>query len=671
MKERAKATGSPKVGVGEIDTRAPFQSVKDAVSLFGEGAFSGEKPAIRKAKPHSTDRVLAKESQFHLAEKELSKLKERLRNAENTKAEALAELEKARHTVDDLTQKLKIITESKEAAVKDTDAAKNQARELEEAKGDILGAVRGVHNHDLESAREQYSFSLSALNIAKQELVNIRQDFEASLELKVVAAKQAAEAETVMKVQTEKAHELSKEISETKKAVEQIRQASLEVQQEHAEIFAEKDTRRQSHKAQLQEFAEKLQEAKKDFDPEVAKNLEAQLAQATSEIGALQKEIEVAQASDVDSVRTSGSDVDGAKELLHKVLEEEIALKSLLESLKSELETLRKEHAELKEKEAETESIAGNFHVKLRKSKAELEAVLAEEATTQSAADDMLATLNQLVSETENARCEAEEMKIKAEELQKEAAATRVCLKEAEEQLKAAVQEADEAKAAEEWALAQIHNLSERANAARSSTSESGANITISREEFESLNRKVEESEKLTEMKVAAATAQVEAVKASENEALQRLAAAEKEITETKAATEEAFKKSEMAEAAKRAVEGELRRWREREQKKAAEAAARILTETQTQVQVKEREQAPVVTQAWTQPLVQQVATIPSPAHYKAQKQSPSQKVKKMERVRTSVPKKTILPTISSIFQRKKSQIEVGSPSFLPGESPF
>jgi DNA repair exonuclease SbcCD ATPase subunit len=645
-KKGQNAMDPHKVEVGEIDTSAPFQSVKDAVSLFGEGTFSGERPAIRKVKPHSEERVLAKDTQLHLLQKEINKLKEQLKNAETTKSQALSELENAKITVGDLNGKLKSASESKDSAIKATEAAEGQAKQFVEANnGSLPESDIGTEKPDLEK-REQYATVMSALDAAKQELRKIRQDCDASLEEKLAAIHRAAEAENAAKVNMEKVGELSKGISAVHESIGQVKLAALQAQQEHGKIFSEKDIIKQSYKSTLEESTKKLVALRNQFDPEVSRNLESELAETMNEIGDLQKQMENAKASDLNSVNVVTSGLDGAKESLQKVAEEESSLRSLLESLKLELENVRKEHTEVKEKEAETEYIAGNLHVKLRKSKSELEACLAEESKTRGLTEEMIATLRQLSAETENAQREAEEMKNKAEELKNAAEATRIHLEEAEKKLKIATEQAEEAKAAEAKALDQIKTVSETTHAARSSISESGAKITLSRQEFESLSRKVEESDKLSDMKVAAAMAQVEAVRASEFEALQRLEVTQNEIEDMKAATDEALRRAEMAEAAKKAVEGELRRWREREQKKAAEAASRILAETQ-------------------------ISAEPSPRHYRIHKQSPTGKnleVRKLEKERSFISKKVLLPTISGIFHRKKNQIEGGSPSYLPGE---
>ncbi|MFS7928956.1 putative WEB family protein [Helianthus anomalus] len=633
-KDRQNKTDSPKVEVGEIDTRAPFQSVKDAVNLFGEGAFSGEKVAIKKIKPHSAERVLVKETKLHLAQKELYKLKERLNSAETTKTGALTELERAKRTVDDLKKKLETVNAAKEAAIKAAEAANSQAKQFETGETNSNGGLK----QDLDNTKQQYAVVFTELDAAKQELTRIRHDREAALEEQNAAVKQETEAELIKKVNLDRAGEISKEIMSVRKTIEQVKLVTMEAQQEQEKVFEEKNVQKLSHKAALEESAKKLLALREQFNPEMSKDLETQYEQTMSEIKRLQTEMENLRASDLDSLKTVTLELDGAKESLQKMVEEENTLKKLLESLKVELENVKKEHEELKATGVETEAVVANLNSKLHKSKIELENACVEEAKVTAASDEMMQTVQQLISESEKAKRESEEMKAKAEELKKEAEAMGIALEEAESKLKVALMEAEEAKKAESKALEDIKTISERTDAARASTSESGSKITISQEEFDALCRKVEESEKLAEMKVEAAKAQVEAVRASEKEAMKKLEATQKEIDELKAATEAALKRAESAEAAKKAVEGELKRWREREQKKAAEAAALILQETQMQQQ-------------------QQTQSLPSTPNHK---QSPPQKPKT---------KKVLVSNFSGIFQRKKSQVDGGSsPSYLPGE---
>ena len=103
---------------------------------------------------------MAKETQLHLAQKELNKLKEQLKNAEITKAQALGELEKAKRTVDDLTLKLKDISESREAA-------KSQMKHLKESTCCDLDGTNGDWKEELETAIKRYTSVTTELDAAK------------------------------------------------------------------------------------------------------------------------------------------------------------------------------------------------------------------------------------------------------------------------------------------------------------------------------------------------------------------------------------------------------------------------------------------------------------------------------------------------------------------------
>lgn len=189
------------------------------------------------------------------------------------------------------------------------------------------------------------------------------------------------------------------------------------------------------------------------------------------------------------SVRVVTSELGVAKESLHRVAEEESELCILMESLKLELQKVEKEHSDLKESEQRERDQA----------------------------------IEELKKETEDAKTE---------------------LSLLEEELKITLFEAQEAKAAEEYAREQL-------------------NVAVLQADFRSSAEMKGRGDELTE---------TEALRACRDETLKTLEMSEREIEDIKAATQDALKKAEMAQEATIVVDVELKRRRK--------AASRILAES-------------------------------------------------------------------------------------------
>jgi hypothetical protein len=473
---------------------------------------------------------LAKETQLLLAQRELSKIKQQLGSSETTKARALAELEKAKRTLQDLTTKLKTVSESKQLVIEAAESVKNQAKKMEAEKSRNVDGCEDW-KEEVEHARKMYMATITKLDAAKQELTKIRQDFDAVLEAKLAAFQQAAEAQRSANINTEKGCELSKEIAAMQSSTEHLKLATLQAQQEQGKMVAEKDACLQSYKSKKEEAEKKLLSMKEEVDLESTRNLEAMFAETSAEIEVLQEEMKKAHAYGMDTVRVVTSKLAEATKTLQEVAKEESSLRSSVSSLGLELEDVKKEQAECQ-------------------AKAEVEE-------------------KELLSK-------AEEMKRTANELKQEAEATRIASEEAEKKLELVLKEAEEAKAAEQRALSEMKNFSEKQDGRLSSNSQQGAYIKLTVEEFESLNRKVKEYQILAENKEEAAMAHLEAIDAITSQADRKLEANLKAIEEIKVATEFALKKADMADSARTVVEGELRRWRQ-EQKGGSDAASTII----------------------------------------------------------------------------------------------
>lgn len=486
-----------------------------------------------------------------MAQKEIERSKKLLESSENTKARALGDLEKAKRTMLELTTKLKAVRDSKESAMAAAEHVKKQAKQLEVTKSQKNIVVERKQQVDI--ARQQYAITASEIDAAKQELNKLRQDFDATLEAKHSALQQAAEAQRLAEVSSERVADLRKQLSSMKEGIKQIKLAAQQATDEQARIVSEKDTLMQSYKAAQEAAENKLNSLRKEYDPQLTENLETHVAQTTEEIEVLRKQMKQAHAAEMDSMRAVTTELNKATKSLQEVADEECSLRNLVASLKLEIEDAQKECAELKEKEAEMEARKGALTESIAKESA---------AECEDSLNVHKLELEKLSSETDTAMKEEAVIKQEAEHLRQAAEAARMLAKEAEKNLQLALSEVEQAKASERKALDELNVLSIKPDSA--------SNITITKEEFDSLNKAAEESVAVAEKKLAEAEAQLKVINASKNEADKKLEANLTDVEQIKSATEAALKSAETAAAAQSMVEGELRRWRQQEEQMTA-----------------------------------------------------------------------------------------------------
>ncbi|GER42673.1 hypothetical protein STAS_19480 [Striga asiatica] len=556
---QAKMSSNVTLNRGQIDTTAPFESVKAAVSKFG-GIVDWKAHRVQ-----TVERRQIIEQELERAQEEIPLYKKQSEVAEEAKLQVLKELDTTKRLIEELKLNLERAQTEEQQAQQDSELAKLRLEEIEQGIADEASFATRAQ---LEVARARHATALSELKSIKNELEQLKRDYSLVLIEKDLSVKKAEEAVAWSKEIERSVEDLTIQLITAKDSLESAHAAHLEAEEHRIGAVMAKEQDILTLEKELKNTEDELEQMKRKISASL--DLKSKLDKASVLLQNLKDELAVYMESKLEQAKPDTTDrmnVESALSEAKKELEEvkldmekaknEVSiLRVAASSLKSELEREKTELAAIRQREGMAEIAVLSLDSELRRTETEISILRRREKEEREKMMELPKKLQEAALEADGAKTVVESAREELRKAREDAEGVRAGAATVESRLRAARKEIEAARASEKLAEAAISALLE------SESDEAVGGVALSLEEYYELSKRAHEAEEQANARVAAALSQIEVAKELEVKSLRKLEEAEQEKAERQAILERALEKEERAKEGKLGVEQELRKWR-------------------------------------------------------------------------------------------------------------
>ncbi|TMX00360.1 hypothetical protein EJD97_000963 [Solanum chilense] len=578
----------------KIDTAAPIESVKQAVSKFG-GIVDWKAHRVQ-----TVERRKVVDQELANVQEEIPVYKKQSQAAEEAKMMVVKELDSTKRLIEELKLNLERAQTEEQQAKQDSELAKLRVEEMEQGIADEASIAAKAQ---LEVAKARHETAVSELKNVDYELKDLHKEYDLLVSERYDAMQNAEEAVSASKKVEKEVEYLTIELITTKESLEAAQTAHLEAEEHRigAAMAREQDTLNwEKELKQAEDELEKLNQQIRsskdlkakldtasalllDLKAEFASYMESKLKQETVEEGNFSELSEPEKRTHAKiqaAVALATRELEEVKLNIEKATDDVNCLKVAATSLKAELKKEKLELASIQQREGMASIAVASLEAELNRTKSEIALVQMKEKEVREKVVELPKKLQDAAQEADRAKSLAQTACEELRKAKEEAEQAKAGASTMGSRLIAANKEIEAAKASEKLALEAINALQESELARSTNNEDSPSGVTLSLEEYYDLSKLAHEAEEQANKRLAAAITQIEVSKESEVRSLSRLEEVNREMTTQKEALEIAMKKAEKAKEGKLAVEQELRKWRaeHRQRRKAAESLPLINT---------------------------------------------------------------------------------------------